>query len=422
MTEPARRSMLKAPWSTMTLPGLLKGAAVLRPDRPLLADGAGTASLAGRPARVLTAPQLLDETRGLAEKLVALGLAAGERVIVQLPNTVEAATGILGVLFAGGVPAMVPAFASKDELVEAATLIDAAGILTMTRFAGLTLALGARDAAVACPSIRFVAASGLNVPDGVTALDRWIWDAGQKRSHRSVFRGTQDGLISFDRVSGGLRALVRTHEHLIAESSAMASIGHIAADSCLLVTIPPVTTVGVVLGLVAPLLTGASAELNALFDGCGFAAQLGKGTGLTVILPAAAEISFREHCAARHVRSETLVLIHRPEKTAIATAPLQRDAAARTIDVTWFGESFGWASKRGARNSDPRLSRHAALDLMAGDAKPLAFIPDAKGQLSVAGPLTPHTLSGTTGPVATGFSETMLDHCVDVLPAKADAA
>ena len=46
---------------------------------------------------------LADSTHGVAQGLLHLGLARGERVAVYLPKQVETVTGLFGVTLAGGV-------------------------------------------------------------------------------------------------------------------------------------------------------------------------------------------------------------------------------------------------------------------------------------------------------------------------------
>lgn len=400
MTSSERRPFLREPWSTMTLPGLAQGAAVLRPDRPSIADMAESEALAGRAARNLTAAMLQSEARLLACKLRALGLNPGERVLVRLPNTSEAAIAILGIILAGGAPAVMPVFEPVEKVKAAVQLCGATGVVTMARFAGLPLADQARTIGEHCPSIRFAAAFGARTPEGVTSLDAWrnVEFIGPSESRKT--RATDDALISFDAHDGVLRAFARTHEHLVAEASAAAGAMHVAADSRLLVTVPAASAAGMLYGIVMPLLTGAAVELMPLFDSCAFAQTLGDGRGQTIILPAPCEAAYRAHSVERLVRAETLVFLHRVGRDLPVFDT--HDHSERTIDALWLGEAFGWTCRRGA-NADPRQGRHAVPDMVDGNRKPIDYLIDSKGRLAITGPLTPQHLNSTSDSVATAL-------------------
>ena len=398
MTESERQPFLREPWSTMTLPGLAQGAAVLRPNRPSIADMGESQALADRPARQLTAAMVQNEARLLARKLRALGLNAGERVLIRLPNTSEAAIAILGVIIAGGVPAVIPIFEPLEKAGAAARLCGAAGLISMARFAGLPLAEHARTIASQCPSIRFTAAFGARTPEGVTSLDTWhnVEFIGPTEARK--IRATDDALVSFDEYHGQLRALARTHEHFVAEASSAAGAMHVAADSRLLVTVPAASAAGVLYGLVMPLLTGASVELMPLFDSCGFAESLGDGRGQTVILPAACENAYRAHCADRLVRSETLVLLHR---VAGDLPGLEKhEQSERTIDAFWLGEALGWTCRRGG-NPDPRHARPIVPDIVTGSRQPLEYLIDSRGKLAISGALAPRQIESRSESIPT---------------------
>lgn len=400
MTANKRQPFLREPWSTMTLPGLAQGAAVLRPDRASIADMEETQALADRPARNLTAAMLQSEALLLARKLRALGLNPGERVLVRLPNTSEAAITILAIILAGGVPAVVPVFAPVEKAAAAAGLCGAVGIVSMARFAGLPLAAQAQSIAAQCSAIRFTAAFGARMPEGVTSLDAWqnVEFIGAKQTTK--IRATDDALVSFDEHEGTLRAFARTHEHLIAGASTAAGAMHVAADSRLLVTIPAASAAGVLYGLVMPLLTGAAVELMPLFDSCSFAQSLGEGRGLTVLLPAACENAYRTHCAERRTRSETLVLLHRIARDLPVLE--KQDDAERTIDALWLGEALGWTCRRGA-DVDPRQARHAVTDMVANDRQPVEYLIDSKGRLAISGPLMPRQANSISDSVPTSL-------------------
>lgn len=415
---PTRTPILNEPWRPMTLPGLARGAALMRPERVILADAPGTNALMGRAPKSLRAVDLDAEATLLARKLAALGLCPGERCLVLLPNIVEAGTGILGVLVAGAIPAVTPVFTTEDALLAQANAIGAAGILTITSFAGAHPAEMARNVAARCETIRFVAAFGERAPGGVAALDSWstIEFFGEMKRVPAP-SASDDALITFDAIGGEMRSFVRRHEQLIGEAARAAALAQIGAESQMVVTIPPASAAGVIVGLAMPLLTGASCSLIALFDGCTFAHALGSGEQMSVVLPSAAEEAFHRHCAGRKIRAETLIFIHRPDpaRSGVIFAAPARGISERALDCVALGEAgcqIERRSKTGAATSD----RQPGQAIFAEAGQPLRLEVDGQ-RLIASGPLAP-TLFGTSEPaVDTGFSAELLASLHGAYPA-----
>ena len=393
MTIRRHPSLIETPWSGMTLPGLLKGAALLRPDKVLVVDGPDCAAVAGHAPRTLDARGFWAKSQHCARQLQALGLRPGDHVLVHLGNTSDALIGLVAVMMAGGAPAALPAFWSRQQVRQAAELVEAAGILTCVAFAGLRLAEQARLVAADCASLRFVAAFGGRTPAGVAALDSFVPAASECAARLAQPRADASALITFDTVCGPVRAFSRSHEQLVAEASIAAAGAQIAADSRLLVTLPPATVAGALFGLGAPLLTGACAELAPLFDGCGFARQLGNGRGLTIIMPGQAEAAFNDHCSARKIRSETVVFVHRPAVSQPDGRLRADHGHGRIVDMTWLGEACGWSARRGRSRLEKSGQRQNPAGIEGGPS----------GNLIVAGPLAP-AMVGTAGEtIDTGF-------------------
>ena len=64
----------------------------------------------------LTYAQLSVQARKIASALSELGLSPGERVAVFMADTLEAATSILGIIYAGGVAVPMPELATAEDL------------------------------------------------------------------------------------------------------------------------------------------------------------------------------------------------------------------------------------------------------------------------------------------------------------------
>ena len=406
--------LLQAPWSGMTLPGLAQGGATLRPDAPAIVEPDNTEQLTGRPARLISCRALTAEVDLLAQKLRALGLKAGDVVLLCLPNTSEAIFALLAVQKAGAIPAPVGVFETVEAIAAAVARVDAAAILTLSHFAGLSPAQACRDAAVAHLSVRFVAAFGNAVPEGVAALDSWETVEFLNAAPFPKIDGPSTALITFDTQAGGLRALSRTHEQLVAEAAAAAALVRVAAGSRLLATIPPASAAGVIFGVALPLLTGAWIELNALFDSAAFAAQLGAGDKTTVILPAAASAAYLRFRGTRAIRSENLVLIHRPQPGEVLVPTDMPDKTLRIVDVLCLGEAVALSSVRAPASALGRLPQRPAYPasrVLKQDVPALALGVDEAGFLMLDGALVPRDAATGNAPLATGFSASLDETC-----------
>jgi len=399
-------SLMLAPWNGMSLPGLLQGGATLRAGAPALSEPQDIESLMGRAPIRLTCRQFSLAVDLAAQKLRSLGIRPGEVVLTFLPNTAEAAIALIAIQKLGALPAPLPIFESIERLAAAAALTEAAGIVTVTGFAGIRAAERAREAAAAALNVRLVAAFGADVPEGVSGLDDWeqvefIGKAGFPR-----LDGRMPALVTFDEIGGAMRALVRSHEQLVAEAATAASLARVTAGSRLLMPLPPATAAGVVLGLALPLLSGAHLELNALFDSCTFGAQLGDGADTTVVLPAAAAHSYAGQCAERAMRAESVILVHRPRphEPLLATPEFERDA--RLVDMLCLGEALTTMSPRAVQAQPGRVPKRATAQvpgILQADRPTFTCTLDPEGLVTVQGALVPHRLGEAAAPLATGF-------------------
>ncbi|MFY1621340.1 AMP-binding protein, partial [Micromonospora sp. WMMD736] len=83
-------------WTGRPLDSILDDAVRSAPDKPAVIDAATT----------LTFAELQTRAGRVAAALADLGIRPGERVLVQLPNSVQFAVALFGLLRAGAVPVM----------------------------------------------------------------------------------------------------------------------------------------------------------------------------------------------------------------------------------------------------------------------------------------------------------------------------
>jgi non-ribosomal peptide synthetase component E (peptide arylation enzyme) len=390
----------------MNLPGLVKGGATLRAGAPALVEAEGLETLMGRPARQISCRDLGLAVDTLALRLRTLGIRPGEVVITHLPNTAEALISLIAIQKLGALPAPLPVFADASEIAEAASLVRATALISITEFAGIRGADTARAAAAASMDVRLVAAFGAGVPEGVAGLDDWPEVAHLGKAGFPKLDGNLPAVITFDRIGGALRALLRSHEQLVAEAAGIASQARVNAGTRLIMPLPPASAAGIVLGIALPLLAGAELNLIPLFDSCRFAELLGNGERTTVILPAAAAASYENHSAERATKAECLVLVHRPQpgEALDATAAAGRDA--RLIDLICLGEALLIASARAVHAAPGQLALRAAAGMpgiLAGDKPGYGLALERQGTIEARGPLVPQAHAGAGDRLDTGF-------------------
>jgi long-chain acyl-CoA synthetase len=80
---------------------------------------------------------LNHEANRLANALLALGLGAGSKVVLLLPNLPQVIISFFGVLKAGSVAVFIPPMTSPEELVQQVKSVDAAVLITLTTWSGL---------------------------------------------------------------------------------------------------------------------------------------------------------------------------------------------------------------------------------------------------------------------------------------------
>tara|TARA_R110002110_G_scaffold205066_4_gene416814 strand:+ start:6555 stop:8231 length:1677 start_codon:yes stop_codon:yes gene_type:complete len=142
-------------WGTDTLHGLLAKRAASHPDALALADQPNRADLTGTPPRRLSFSGLDTASDYLAANLLAQGVGAGDRVMVQLPNISELVICYYALSKLGAVISPVPVQYGRHELASLAAQLKPSLFLSITRFRETPLATLASDALPDTPIMRF---------------------------------------------------------------------------------------------------------------------------------------------------------------------------------------------------------------------------------------------------------------------------
>ncbi|RHW24163.1 fatty acid--CoA ligase [Nocardioides immobilis] len=240
-----------------TIPAILRAAAERYGDRPAYVDGDRTLTYAG----------LLDEVRELARRYVGHGLAAGERVVVWGPNSIEWVVAALATTYAGGT--LVPAN-SRYTGHEVAELVDRTGA-TVVMVADGFLGRSQLEELLAASEIATVRVLG---ELSTLSLDH----RGEERQVREATAEEVEAradAVSPDEVAdilftsgttGRPKGAMSAHRQTIGVARAWAELGGVTADDRYLVVNPFFHSFGYKIGIIVGLLSGATLYPAATFD------------------------------------------------------------------------------------------------------------------------------------------------------------
>ncbi|MFE3542562.1 (2,3-dihydroxybenzoyl)adenylate synthase [Nocardia sp. NPDC059177] len=210
-------------WAGRTLGDLLRDSARAHPERPAVLGAATPMTYADLDAAA-------DRT---AHGLLALGIAPGDRVIVQLPNIPEFATVLFGLLRAGIIPVLTLPAHRRAEIEHLAALSGAVAYLIPDRLGDFDYRELAATVRAAVPSLRHVLVAG--DPGAFTALDSVAADGDS-------LPVIDPAEIAVMLVSGGTTGLpkliARTHDDYAYNATASAEVCGLTAADVYLATLP----------------------------------------------------------------------------------------------------------------------------------------------------------------------------------------
>lgn len=257
---------LPEPWDQLTLKALATRAAMTSPARVFIRDCPAREAWNGVEPRTLTFDAFFKAAHFLAAQIRTLGVQPGERVLILLPNTVEAPISLLACHLAGAVPAIAAADERAEVLRAAAERCGATMVITTGRVGDLALGEKARQVAAKVMSVRCIAGFGLGLPEGIVSLEGWseedIDELPERDRHQS-----QPGLMTFGREGGSLNAFLRTEGQMVAEALAISSVLRLDGRRGLISLMHPAAAATVAASLLLPLHAGASVRLVGPYDG-----------------------------------------------------------------------------------------------------------------------------------------------------------
>jgi hypothetical protein len=317
-----------------TLDDLFRRAVAARPDAPALIDPPDRASFTDGEPRRLTWAHADRAVSAIAALLRSLALPPGTIVALQLPNVVEGALTLMGVLRAGLIAAPLPLLWRQAEACAALGRVSARVLIACRRVGEADYAELAMHVAAETFAIRFVCAFGDPIPDGIIPLDEAFDAASPAPSpppERHDDPAGRPAVVTFDVTGNGLIPIARSHRELIAAADAVSTAAGLGADDILLGGLMTASFAGLGSIVVPWLLSGATLQLHQPFDAGALIAQPWDVAVLPgPLLPRLAEAGLLGP------RPKAVVAVWRtPERLRMGAAKF---GEARVIDVPVFGE------------------------------------------------------------------------------------
>jgi mycobactin salicyl-AMP ligase len=309
------------------LAACLFAAARAGPQRTVLRDSGDRVAWCGRPAITWTYAAAAEIVGRLARGIGAWRLPAGSRIGLWFSGGAESALAHLAVEAAGHLPCAMPASWDAERLsagIEAAGLV---AVLTEGRRGARRPAEDVTRAAMRHFGLRYLAAFGPSVPDGVISLDAMALERGVAEPAPSR------GLVTFAGGDPG-RPVFRSAASLAAAIAAHLDALPLTADERILTLLPGHDLRGLVTGLGAALSAGAGLETVLPFDEAGFRAALLRPVPTRLVVPAVVESALAALPLPWTVR--VLDVVHRaPTRLTPQAAP----SGPQRLDSLVFGEA-----------------------------------------------------------------------------------
>ena len=212
-------------WQSKPLDHLLSEAARHWPERPAVIDD----------DRAHTFAELDLLADRMAAGFAALGISAGDRVLLQLPNSTRFAVTLFGLLRAGAAPVMCLPAHRRAELSHFAQVSGAVALVIADQAGGFDYRQLARQLTAEHPGLRQVIVDG--EPAEFTAWDDLL-TAGARPPTRTVDTTEPALLLVSGGTTGAPKLIPRTHDDYVYNATASAQLCQLSSDDVLLVALP----------------------------------------------------------------------------------------------------------------------------------------------------------------------------------------
>ena len=379
-----------------TLDDLFHRAAERRPDAAAVIDPPNRQGFAAGPPRTLTYAEADRMVSGIARRLRRLGLPPDSVIGVQLPNTVESALTLLGVLRAGMIASPLPLLWRRKDAIAALTMIGAKALITCPHVDATDHCDLAMHVAAEVFTIRHVCAFGATVPDGFVPLEDLYGktDAAVEPIapvDRTGNPADHVAVITWDVDATGPVPVARKHSELLAGGFSVFSEAAMSQDAVILSTLLSASFAGLALTIVPWLIAGGTLVLHHPFHAAVLATQRAKYKCTTVVLPGplAARLAEARLLGADSGLVSVVGAWRAPERMLVS--PTWREGDVRLVDVQAFGEVGIVAARRGG-DGHPALIGPGRLITPRGSPSGVVVAELARGEdgtLLMRGPMVP---------------------------------
>jgi non-ribosomal peptide synthetase component E (peptide arylation enzyme) len=410
-----------------TLDALFRRAAVRRPAALALADPPNRAFAMPGPPRRFTYAEADRIVSAIAAQLRQLGLPTDAVVAIQLPNTVECALTLLGILRAGMIVAPLPFLWRRVDTVPVLERLGAKAIIGGGCLDGDELLADIVQAATKVFSIRHVCGFGRNLPDGVLAFDDLLSAAPDELSFvkRDQNPGAHVAVVTGEMTSQGPAIMARSHLELIAGGLATVLEGGLRQETHMLCACAIGSFAGLALTITPWLLTGGALSLHHGFDASSFASQCRDDRCDTIVAPAPLLPRLAEAELLHHAELKNVLGVWRALESFAGSPPWQMANIAMT-DMLAFGEIALLGSRRGTSGEPVPLptGRISAPRGAAGGVALAEMTRTANGSVAIRGPMVPRYAfpPGSDGNDPTGLRSDPAGFVDTRYPCRVDAA
>lgn len=372
--EPVRASGVRR----MGLCAMLAETAHAHPQRIAFTDPADKPLWSDRSSITWTYAAAAEIVARLANGLRNWRLAPASRVGLSLGGGAESLLAYLAIEAAGHIPCLLPLAWDADRLVTAVQAAGVSAVLTQSRVGTDAPAERLCRVALHYFGLRYLAAFGPDVPDGVISLDAMALDG-----HGGPFAsGTGGGLISFADGDPS-RPVHRSADALLAACALYLVRARISPGDRILTLLPLNDLRAVVTGLGAAIVSGAGLETMPVFGAAGFAAAIARPVPTHLVAPAGLEPNLASSVLPDSLRS--VCLTHRvPGPFAPRTLRPGTDGRGpgTVIDVIPFDET---ALLPGARERDDVAVTLADPEVRGQSSMLMGIRVEADGRLGFRG-------------------------------------
>lgn len=384
--------------ATGVLSGLLFEAAEAAPGRIAFRDQPLRSAWSGRPSHPISCAIMAEGVRRLSRHLAGLGLAAGTRVGLCLPNGSEASLAFLAVEHAGLTACLLDVTADAAEISRAIEAADIRALISQGVLGEERPAEKLCFVAAGFFRLRFLMAFGPSVPDGVTDLDAVLSQplrAPTDLERRAAEAPSEGTSITFRRSGTEMQPVLRPHTSLVAATVALIAAAKLRPGDRILSLVPADDLAGLACGLVASLIAGATLEPHGLFDGPALWMSMQEATPTHLVAPGWMEAALGESQLGDALRSA--ILLHRP--------PVRLDSRpslpCRTVDIVALGETALLASPRIRDGGAAGFPLDGIADATTSDLLTISL--DKAGRLLARGVAVAESGDAQTGWVNTAY-------------------